>query len=709
MTSHPRILLITRNLPPLVGGMERLNWHMADELAKQAEVRVLGPKGAAAFKPQSVTLTEAPLKPLPLFLLMTFFKGLWITWHWRPDVILAGSGLTAPIAWLLSKLCGARSAAYLHGFDITVNHNSYRRLWRPTFRKLDQIIVNSTPTQELAMAAGIRQSNIRIIHPGVNLPDSPQPKENITAFKEQHGLIGKKILLSVGRLTTRKGLREFVEKSLPYIVRAEPDVVLVVVGEPPKNSLGADIQTVESIQDQAEQSGLLKHISFLGVITDKNLLATIYEAADVHVFPVRCLPNDPEGFGMVAIEAAAHGIPTAAFATGGIIDAVREGESGYLAETNNYNELSQHVLRLLQHPIAIESIQGFAQNFTWEDFGIKLYTNTVQNKGEDNTKQERKAHVVTNLASRIPKAQKIEQLLDLQNIKLNRPIQLLEIGCGSGGISHYFATSPHLECQVTAIDIHDNRQITDNYEFIQTQDVDLPFEDQRFDVVITNHVIEHVGDTQAQISHLKEIQRVLRPEGLGYLAVPNRWMLTEPHYRLKFLSWWPRSWRSGYLKIMGKGNYYDCEPLEMRELESLLRSAELHYQNLSLEGWRTTLNIEHPHRLYTRILAVIPDDVLRPLRPIIPTLIYRIERPKQTMPPPRTKQSSDRANTSHSHSSERLTRRRCSADSPPLTSSSMLTSANITGEDYTERPRLAHQLPCFFRKPRLTSIGRKDA
>lgn len=33
MTTDSRILLITRNLPPLVGGMERLKWHLADELA----------------------------------------------------------------------------------------------------------------------------------------------------------------------------------------------------------------------------------------------------------------------------------------------------------------------------------------------------------------------------------------------------------------------------------------------------------------------------------------------------------------------------------------------------------------------------------------------------------------------------------------------------------------------------------------------------
>jgi len=45
--SRPRILLITRNLPPLVGGMERLNWHLAEELAKQAQVHIVGPQGCA--------------------------------------------------------------------------------------------------------------------------------------------------------------------------------------------------------------------------------------------------------------------------------------------------------------------------------------------------------------------------------------------------------------------------------------------------------------------------------------------------------------------------------------------------------------------------------------------------------------------------------------------------------------------------------------
>ncbi|EZH81605.1 glycosyl transferase [Ectopseudomonas composti] len=374
MVKRPRILLITRNLPPLVGGMERLNWHMADELAKQADVKVIGPRGAAALSPKSVILTEAPLKPLPLFLLVSLLWGLWITLRWRPDAILAGSGLTAPIAWLLSKLCGARSAAYLHGFDITVNHGLYRRIWRPTFKKLDHVIVNSTPTQTLAIAADVSWSNITVVHPGVSLPEASQPAESIAAFKEQHGLTGKKILLSVGRLTTRKGLREFVEQALPAIVQAEPDAVLVVIGEAPKNSLAAEIQSVESIQAQAAKSGVSGHIRFLGVITDKNRLATAYEAAYVHVFPVRHIPDDPEGFGMVAVEAAAHGVPTVAFATGGIIDAIGVGESGYLAAPGDYVALTQFILQLLLEPKEFrkKGALSFAMNFSWFAFGTGI-------------------------------------------------------------------------------------------------------------------------------------------------------------------------------------------------------------------------------------------------------------------------------------------------------------------------------------------------
>lgn len=373
-SNRPRILHITRNLPPLVGGMERLNWHIADELSRQAEVKAIGPKGSRALKPENVSLTEAPLKPLPLYLLVTTLKAFWLALHWRPDVILAGSGLTAPIAWLASKLCRARSAVYLHGFDITAPSRIYQSLWATSFKKLDHVIVNSTPTRQLALNVGVAENRISIIHPGVTLPEQPQPTEAITAFKQRHGLEGKKILLSVGRLTTRKGLREFVELALPAIVQQEPDCVLVIVGEAPKNSLGAGIQSRGSIEEAAQARGIQDHLKFLGVITNPIALATVYEASDVHVFPVRHIPDDPEGFGMVAIEAAAHGVPTVAFATGGIVDAVAEGQSGYLIPNGDYAALAGSVTRVLSNDNDTwkTGTTLFAEQFAWPALGQRM-------------------------------------------------------------------------------------------------------------------------------------------------------------------------------------------------------------------------------------------------------------------------------------------------------------------------------------------------
>lgn len=240
------------------------------------------------------------------------------------------------------------------------------------------------------------------------------------------------------------------------------------------------------------------------------------------------------------------------------------------------------------------------------------------------TTAQRQPHAVLDLPSRNWKAEKIERLLDLASRP--QPMRLLEIGTGSGGIAHWFATHPSLRCDVTAVDVVDNRLVRDGYAYRQVRGVELPFDDASFDVVLTNHVIEHVGDAEAQHRHLAEIHRVIKPDGIGYLAVPNRWMLTEPHYRLTFLSWWPHAWRTPYLRLMRKGTFYDCEPLQMRQLECMLAKAGFRYCNLCVEAWRVTFEIERPDSFGAWLLRATPDGILQPLRRIIPTLIYRVER-----------------------------------------------------------------------------------
>lgn len=236
----------------------------------------------------------------------------------------------------------------------------------------------------------------------------------------------------------------------------------------------------------------------------------------------------------------------------------------------------------------------------------------------------RQAHADRDLAHRELKARKIERLLDLENPAA--PSRLLEVGTGAGGIASYFATRPRGRFDVDAVDTVDNRQTSDGYRFQIVRDVHLPFVDDSFDVVISNHVIEHVGDRDAQLTHLREIRRVLRDGGVGYLAVPNRWQVTEPHYGVRFLSWLPRPLRTPYLKWRGKGTFYDCEPLTSWAAQRLFKESGFGFKSLTGKAIAILLEIEHPGKIrLRRWIDNVPPPVIALLNPFVPTLIYRLD------------------------------------------------------------------------------------
>jgi len=237
---------------------------------------------------------------------------------------------------------------------------------------------------------------------------------------------------------------------------------------------------------------------------------------------------------------------------------------------------------------------------------------------------ERQAHAYLDLPSRRLKGMKIERLLDLASRE--QPFRLLEVGTGSGGVAHYFGTHASLQYTVDAVDLHDHRVVVEGYRYLRADGTHLPFCDQAFDVVLSNHVIEHVGDHAAQMEHLHELRRVLKSGGCGYLAVPNRWMLIEPHYKLAFLSWLPPAWRTPYLRLCKKGRAYDCEPLQMRQLETMMRHAGMDISNMGIEALRVTLDIEHSGSWMDALVRRMPDAMLRLFNRVMPTLIYRFAR-----------------------------------------------------------------------------------
>lgn len=231
-------------------------------------------------------------------------------------------------------------------------------------------------------------------------------------------------------------------------------------------------------------------------------------------------------------------------------------------------------------------------------------------------------HAIRDRASRTAKARKIEAILlprvDLENATV------LELGAGAGHIAHYFAGRAR---HVVAADRESILVPGLGLAFVQTPGTELPFADRSFDVVIYNHVIEHVGERTDQRRHLGEILRVLKDGGLLYLAVPNRWTVVEPHYRLPFLSWLSPSLASLYLRAVRHQPVYDCRPFARGALRNALVGTGFAAEDVTMEALRHFLDHETADRAVLRALKRVAEPLAAVLSPIIPTLVFVARRP----------------------------------------------------------------------------------
>lgn len=210
------------------------------------------------------------------------------------------------------------------------------------------------------------------------------------------------------------------------------------------------------------------------------------------------------------------------------------------------------------------------------------------------TAEPRLSHVVGGERSRLNKARKILAVLGEQVPA--QAVALLDIGTGSGWMAHHLARLAGLSA--VGVDVADQREVREGFVFRLVQGAALPFESGSFDLVVSNHVIEHVGDLEAQRLHLAEVARVLKADGTVYFAVPNKWSLIEPHYGLPLLSWLPAEWASRYVRAVGRGTWYDCRPLGPREIRQLIGAAGLVGEDRAAQALLEMIRIEWPSKTW---------------------------------------------------------------------------------------------------------------
>ncbi len=234
-----------------------------------------------------------------------------------------------------------RSAPRTPLFLLAHGNDFLERRWRKSFwnrrmlsafTRATTVIAVSNPTKK-ALIARIPQINgeVPVIFPAVD------PAE----FEPQPTGPSNRILLSLGRVVERKG-QDMVIRALPGILAEFPDAEYWIAGR------GAYL---ESLKNLARSLNVDERVRFLGFI-DAKARHELYRQCAIYLMPSRMNEEagDFEGFGITFLEANASGKAVIGGRSGGVVDAVIDGETGYLVDPQSPKEIAEKVCLLLRRP-----------------------------------------------------------------------------------------------------------------------------------------------------------------------------------------------------------------------------------------------------------------------------------------------------------------------------------------------------------------------
>jgi len=371
-----RLLVLTELFLPTKGGTAVWAGEVYQRLGgREIHIVTADVPGAAevdAVHPNTIhrlDLKRVPwLRPESLVMYARFFfKSLRLALTHRFDALHAFRAMPEGlVAWLVARLTFRPVVIYAHGEELTTwgRGNKYRAM-RFALRHADRVIANSDNTRAELQNMGIRPERIVLIHPGVDtgIFRADLPCQDL---RQSLGLASEqKLILSVGRLSRRKGF-DMTIKSVPELLRRGLDVHYALIG------IGEDLDYLTGL---AHDLGIADRAHFLGHVSPADL-PRWYNACDVFVMPNREINGDNEGFGMVFLEAAACGKPVIAGRDGGTGSAIVDGITGYQVDGKQEQAVASALAEVLGDPALAERMgrAGLARahgEFSWESVAEK--------------------------------------------------------------------------------------------------------------------------------------------------------------------------------------------------------------------------------------------------------------------------------------------------------------------------------------------------
>ena len=360
--------IITRNFPPELGGMQNLMEGLSKALLNHGPVKVFADNIANAESyDQNSKLSIERVSGFKIFrkyrkanLVKEFIennnlRALFFD-HWKSI-----QNIDEEILKKTKSFCLIHSKEINHSVGSSLNKRTVKAL-----NKADYVVANSRFTKELAIKIGINVKDIRVINPGC---DYPIPITDVAKkfSKKIYGEASPK-LITVSRLDGRKSHKSIL-MTIKNLLPKFPNLKYVSVGN------GDERNNIERLK---KELGLEKEVELIFNSTEQEKVALLANS-DIFVMPSVVYNKSVEGFGITYIEAASYGKPSIGGLYGGESDAIKNGQTGYLCDGNNLNDLYETLLKILKNnhykELGINALE-FSKNFNWKKI-VKKYIELI--------------------------------------------------------------------------------------------------------------------------------------------------------------------------------------------------------------------------------------------------------------------------------------------------------------------------------------------
>ena len=348
-------LIVTRNFPPELGGMQNLMWGLARSLSKLNLIKVFADyhenheefDKSVSFSIERVSGIKLIRKYRKSYMINDYLEQnnkvqCIIADHWKSLELIKTNK---------KKICLIHSKEINHPKGSSLNKKVLSVL-----NSVDHIVANSNYTKNLAIDLGVQEEKIVIINPGID-PVVEVPKKYLDEAEEI--LKGKKNrIITVSRFDKRKN-HEKVIMAVRNLKEIYPDITYTCIGYGDEEEKLKKLVIELKLEDQ---------VAFLKDVPS-NLKNALVAKSHIFVMPSIIYKKSVEGFGIAYVEAAQYGVPSIGGKDGGASDAIIHEKTGLICDGNKLEDIYSSIDNLFKDNKYLEygkEAKINAENFLWD-------------------------------------------------------------------------------------------------------------------------------------------------------------------------------------------------------------------------------------------------------------------------------------------------------------------------------------------------------